>query len=651
MRTYLHGRAKALLAFLVIAALVIGGLGWVTTETLRLEEGQVQADFDRELSAQLGLALWRLDSRIAPALAREDSRPYDHYGAFFAPAVVFRNNGVPLQPGEVVEPSPLVNADLPSWMLLHFQTDAEVGWGSPQVLSQQLRWILANPKVKVPLDNVTASRDHLLNGMAGCWGPQVLLKQVELRCDQLKSQETTVLPNLAPSQALPQQELSNNAPESQANNSRNFSQNRNSYNNDLDAQARSQLQKRVKDEAAQNKPQTTDLGVAMGNTKLNGESWFQNNPVRTSPGQKAEVKLGSMVPLWLTPDGQDERLIVARLVRIGERQVCQGIVLDWPRLQSSLIEECSIHDLFPDGRLEPMRDATPPHPERTMKWLPVELDPGPLESPAVASWTPLRVGLALSWAAALVALVAVGLGGSLLLALSERRIRFVSAVTHELRTPLTTLRLYLDMLTGGMVQEEQQRSEYLHTLNSETDRLNRLVSNVLDFARLERQRPRLEKSTVATADLLEQVRADWQERCRGADKELVLDNQLPEDTRLTTDVKLVQQVLGNLIDNACKYSREAEDKRVWLRARRDGKRLALEVEDRGPGVPGRERRGIFRAFRRGRDADVTAGGVGLGLALARRWARLLGGRLVLGAVREGSGACFRVELPVTMDSR
>ena len=257
-------------------------------------------------------------------------------------------------------------------------------------------------------------------------------------------------------------------------------------------------------------------------------------------------------------------------------------------------------------------------------------------------WTPLRSGLAIAWVAALMALAAVGLGGWSLIDLSERRIRFVSAVTHELRTPLTTLRLYLDMLTGGLVQEEKQKTEYLATLHSETERLNRLVANVLDFSRLEDQRPRLEKATVKVAELLEQVRGDWQGRCQGAEKELVVENALDAGAEIVTDVKLVQQVLGNFIDNACKHSRGAEDRRIWLRARAEGKRLLLEVEDRGPGVPAGDCRSIFRPFRRGRDADTTAGGVGLGLALAQRWARLLGGRLVLDRGTDGTGACFRL---------
>jgi len=267
-----------------------------------------------------------------------------------------------------------------------------------------------------------------------------------------------------------------------------------------------------------------------------------------------------------------------------------------------------------------------------------------LETPADLGWTPLRIGLVLAWAAALVALTAIGLGGWSLLDLSERRIRFVSAVTHELRTPLTTLRLYLDMLTGGLVKTEEQREQYLHTLHAETERLNRLVGNVLDFSRLENQRPQLQLAPVRLGDLLGQLRTTWQTRCSDMEKVLELDNLLGDDRVLVTDVNLVQQIVGNLIDNACKYSGGAEDRRLWVRVRSaDAGRVRIEVEDCGPGVKKVDRSAIFRPFQRGRDCDV-AGGVGLGLALAQRWAGLLGGRLTLEAPAGGVGARFVLEL-------
>ena len=135
-----------------------------------------------------------------------------------------------------------------------------------------------------------------------------------------------------------------------------------------------------------------------------------------------------------------------------------------------------------------------------------ELDPGPPQSAdRPPAWKPLSLGLSMAWVAVSVALLAVAVGGWSLIDLVERRIRFVSAVTHELRTPLTTLRLYLDMLLGGVVRDETQRHEYLQTLQGEADRLNRLVGNVLDFSRLEKQQPNLSRAPVKVADLLEQL--------------------------------------------------------------------------------------------------------------------------------------------------
>jgi signal transduction histidine kinase len=176
--------------------------------------------------------------------------------------------------------------------------------------------------------------------------------------------------------------------------------------------------------------------------------------------------------------------------------------------------------------------------------------------------------------------------------------------------------------------------------------LHRLIGNVLDFSRLERQSARTEPKDVAMTDLLEQVRGAWQGRCDGCEKVLVVENQLPSDQHIRTDAVLVQQIVGNLIDNACKYSKCATDPRVWLRVLPAGQdRLAFEVEDCGHGISRREWRSIFRPFRRGQGADTTAGGVGLGLALARRWAGMLGGQLTLCTGEHGAGACFRLELP------
>src|SRR5207247_1497798 len=141
-------------------------------------------------------------------------------------------------------------------------------------------------------------------------------------------------------------------------------------------------------------------------------------------------------------------------------------------------------------------------------------------------------------------------------------------------------------------QSERQREEYLRTLEGETDRLTRLVGNVLDFSRLENQGSRLTVAPVSTAEVLPQVEAAWRGRCAAAGKELAVENEA-EGASLLCDAGLLGQILGNLIDNACKYSREASDRRVWLRIRREGAKIVFEVEDRGPGVPAGERQVIF----------------------------------------------------------
>lgn len=358
------------------------------------------------------------------------------------------------------------------------------------------------------------------------------------------------------------------------------------------------------------------------------------------------VHLGSMRPQWITAADGTELLVLVRAARLeNKKTVYQGVVLDWPKLKAVLKEE--VKDLFPEAKLVPVKDPAAVSRERAMTALPVQLDPGTDPVPPPARWTPLRVGLVLAWAAALIAFAAVGLCGWSLIDLAERRIRFVSAVTHELRTPLTSLRLYLDLLLSGMVQDEEKRKEYLCTLNMESDRLHRLIDNVLDFARLERRRKGQDVRPVRLADLLEHVRRTWTDRCGADGKELVVISTVPPEQEVCTDPSLVEQIVGNLIDNARKYTREAGDTRIWLWAKPDGpRRVVLEVEDRGPGVPPGEQKLIFRPFRRGESADTKAGGAGLGLALSKRWAEVLGGKLTYRPAEGGVGSCFRLELPV-----
>src|SRR5207247_3737059 len=210
MRTFLRGKRTGLIAFGFICALVVGGLGWVTHAALCLEqeraearaaaehaekrrlwqrEHEHQAELERRerqqretdaqtaFAAKLRLALWRLDSRITPALAREDTRPYSHYSAIFAPSIVLDDKGNAYDEAQLFEPSPLLTADMPEWMLLHFQTTVETGWGSPQVPpDDQVKQLVKN---RIQLTNVTRDRRKLLKDVAYNTSNERLIEQVQ----------------------------------------------------------------------------------------------------------------------------------------------------------------------------------------------------------------------------------------------------------------------------------------------------------------------------------------------------------------------------------------------------------------------------------------------------------------------------------------
>jgi signal transduction histidine kinase len=242
--------------------------------------------------------------------------------------------------------------------------------------------------------------------------------------------------------------------------------------------------------------------------------------------------------------------------------------------------------------------------------------------------------------------VAVLLQGTL--SLSERRAAFVSAVTHELRTPLTTFKMYSEMLAGGMVPDAARR-EYLGTLCAEANRVNHLVENVLSYARLERgsARSRIEKVTVR--DLLQRVKPRLVQRAEQAGMTLQEDADFRAlNSVVSVDVAAVEQILFNLVDNACKYAAPTASERiVHLEAFPENGRFAMvRVRDHGRGISAEAARRLFQPFNKSADeAARTAPGVGLGLALCRRLGRSLGGDLRFNGAVTG-GACFELLLPL-----
>jgi len=220
-------------------------------------------------------------------------------------------------------------------------------------------------------------------------------------------------------------------------------------------------------------------------------------------------------------------------------------------------------------------------------------------------------------------------------AFAERRSNFVAAVSHELKTPLTAIRMYGEMLRDGIVASDAKRQEYYGHITAESERLSRLINNVLEFSRLEKGT----RDVTLVTGPLEPVVREAVELVRphaegeGFTLAVELDGALPP-VRFERDALL--QVLFNLVDNAVKYARDGGERRIVVRAAPCGDAVCLTVRDSGPGVPEEHLAHVFEPFYRGeRELTRRSRGTGLGLALVRGLVERMGGRVEGRNVRDG----------------
>jgi signal transduction histidine kinase len=206
--------------------------------------------------------------------------------------------------------------------------------------------------------------------------------------------------------------------------------------------------------------------------------------------------------------------------------------------------------------------------------------------------------------------------------------------------------MYAEMLRDGLVGTEAKRAEYYSTITDESERLSRLIDNVLEFSRLEQNRrtPDLVVGSLAGAlrEAAEKLRAHVERA--GFVLKLDLDETLPA---VRYDRDAVTQLVFNLVDNALKYARGAAQREIEIRLRRECDRIELCVRDHGPGVPEDQLRRIFEPFfRLGEEMTRTTEGTGIGLALVKELAEGMGAA-VHGHNAAGGGFEVRIDFPAT----
>jgi Na+/proline symporter/nitrogen-specific signal transduction histidine kinase len=219
---------------------------------------------------------------------------------------------------------------------------------------------------------------------------------------------------------------------------------------------------------------------------------------------------------------------------------------------------------------------------------------------------------------------------------------FMSSVTHELRTPLTSIRALAELMVAEAGMDAEQRQQFLGIIVAETERLSRLVNQVLDMAKIESGNVEWRNSEVDMRALLMQAAQTTSElfRERGATLTLEMPDHVP---LLMADSDRLMQVLLNLLSNAAKFV-PAEGGRVEIRLTTLMQGVKVEVQDNGCGVPEEQQALIFEKFHQGGDAARRPQGTGLGLPISRQIVEHFGGRLWLRST-PGQGACFAFELP------
>lgn len=625
-------RLMTWLIFWSSVAIALGALVWVSFEVVGLEAREAAAQSEASRQETIRRALWRMDSRMAPILAIEASRPHTDYKSIEdARTDWLRKAGS----GGGQSPFSGGGTNL-SYANSYFviDQDADTNAASNEPMDQIVGLINAGRAERQYSDGSFTQPQDAGESLDEAEGVGFgISRQLDDKADsdfEARKRVAEIASQSVQQDALNlRDELSKSEPANkEANRSKSYQ-----YDEERDANLENMM------------PSSTAL--------MDIEGLSSNAP---------QQRIGSLEPRWIADDRGTMQLVFVRSAVIEGKPVVQGVWLDWNALRSDLLE--SVNDVLPGSSLVPV------YPSGSLMTniyqlatIPVAFIPPSSQSIATWHWSPTKIGLLITWIAILTTIIAVGAVLRAAIVLSERRGRFVSAVTHELRTPLTTFRLYSQMLADGMVTDEKVRKDYLQILKRESERLTGIVENVLEYARLTRSRSSKDKAagvqTLSPGALIARFRPALARRAQQSNLDLVvsLDLESHKERTLTVDPHAVERIMMNLVENACKYaapvdnednedSIEEADTRIHFDITIKNDMLELLIADHGDGIATGEGARIFGEFQRGwRGLSNARSGLGLGLALSRGLAKEMDGDLIL-TKRRGHGAEFLLTIPL-----
>ncbi|HWE39898.1 MAG TPA: ATP-binding protein [Isosphaeraceae bacterium] len=222
---------------------------------------------------------------------------------------------------------------------------------------------------------------------------------------------------------------------------------------------------------------------------------------------------------------------------------------------------------------------------------------------------------------------------------------FVANASHELKTPLASIKACAETLLDGALHDDRVNLRFLRQIDEQTDRLNRLILDLLSLARLESGEEVFDHAPLPLMPVLRDIIESHRGRADAKGLSYGLDpGPIDDATEVVADEEAVRQILDNLIDNAIKYTPDGGRVRVACRRDDDG-HLAVEVADTGVGIPRDDLPRVFERFYRVDKARSRAlGGTGLGLSIVKHLVQSVGGQVSV-ASRLGAGSTFTVRLP------